>query len=387
MEQLYKDLMALQIPGDFSKFFYKDFTSVLGTKCRIFSYNFAAYLDWCCPSALESRGIMFEIDEDNNPVRIMARPMEKFFNLGETPFTMNLELDNGIEYAMSKEDGSLISTYHDQGILFTKSKASLTSSQAIESKQLLLDVRYRELAERALELALKGYTCNFEYVAPNNRIVLSYEEKALVLLNIRENDTGNYVPIGEIKKDPILRQFMVEVFPPRDDVSTDELIAEIRKMTDIEGFVFQHTSGIKFKLKTEWYSNLHRMKDTLNNNEALFMVVAGGGSDDIKSIYTDDYSRTKIETFETVFLNYLEESSKYVFEMHRSLIGSDRKTYAVASQTTLKLDNKLELFGILMKMFDGFDSEETINAIVGVFVKNSKKFIPDQYLILKETDI
>ncbi|WP_333997418.1 RNA ligase, partial [Pseudomonas aeruginosa] len=68
------------------KFFYKDFTSPFGTQFRIFSYNFASYTDWCLDDALECRGIMFEIDE-NGPVRIASRPMEKFFNLNETPFT------------------------------------------------------------------------------------------------------------------------------------------------------------------------------------------------------------------------------------------------------------------------------------------------------------
>ena len=288
-----------------------------------------------------------------------------------------------LEYAMTKADGSLISTYVDQGILFTKSKTSINSSQAIEAKQLLLDIRYKELMQRSLELALDGFTCNFEYVAPNNRIVLNYEKKDLILLNVRHNETGEYVPINELKADPILRKYLIEVYPPRDDVDADQMISEIREMVDIEGFVFQHASGLKFKLKTEWYSNLHRVKDTLNNSEALFMVVVGGGSDDMKSLFTDDLSRAKIESFEIAFLTYLKNTTQFVFDLQNKLKGADRKTYAIECQTILRNSDQLELFGVMMELFKGADQEQTIKNINGVFMKNYKKYVPEGFETLK----
>jgi T4 RnlA family RNA ligase len=382
MKELFDNLMALQDPNDISKFFYKDVVTQPGTKCRIFSYNYAAYSDWLLPGALESRGIMFELDANDQPVRVMARPMEKFFNLEENPFTMDLDLSQ-LEYAMTKADGSLISTYVDQGYLYTKSKGSISSSQAIESKQLLLDINYKPLAERALELAKDGFTCNFEYVAPNNRIVLNYAKKDLILLNVRHNETGEYVPMAELQKDPVLRNYLIDVYPPREDIDANEMIKEIREMVDIEGFVFQHASGLKFKLKTEWYSNLHRVKDTLNNSEALFMVVVAGGSDDMKSLFTDDLSRTKIESFETAFLDYLKKTSNFVFDLQRQLIGSDRKTYAIECQTILRNTDQLELFGVMMELYKGADQEQTIKNINVVFMKNYKKYVPAGFETLK----
>ncbi|MFT2622084.1 RNA ligase, partial [Escherichia coli] len=56
--------------------------------------------------------MMFELDVDDILVRIASRPMEKFFNLNETPFTMNLDLSK-VKYMLAKEDGSLVSTYLD----------------------------------------------------------------------------------------------------------------------------------------------------------------------------------------------------------------------------------------------------------------------------------
>lgn len=380
MKELFENLMNLQEDkNDFSKFYYKDVLSQFGTKCRIFTYNFASYNDWLKPDALESRGIMFEINDKGEPIRIMSRPMEKFFNFEETPFTMDLDLTT-IDFIMDKEDGSLISTYEEFGILFTKSKASIFSSQAIESKQILMNIEHKDLHDRCLELAKAGFTCNFEYVSPNNRIVLDYSQKHLFLLNVRDIESGEYVDIHDLQKDPVLRKYLVDITHPNPEIDYNDFINEVRAMENIEGYIFQLQNGLKFKLKTEWYSALHRMKDTLNNNEMLFQVVVGGGTDDLKSLYSDDTSKLKIETFEKIFLDYLRESSKYVFDLKKSFAGYDRKTYAIEAQTKLKNDDKLELFGTMMEMFKGVSQEETMMNLNSVFLKNFKKYVPEQYL-------
>lgn len=381
MKNLYENLMNLQNENDKVKFYHKDFTTAFGTKCRLFAYHFVSYTDWLLPDALESRGIMFELDENENPVRIMCRPMEKFFNLGENPMTMDLDLSR-LDYALTKEDGSLISTFHDKNILFTKSKTSITSSQAIESKQLLLDVKHKSLHDRCLELALNGFTCNFEYVAPMNRIVLQYDEPKLILLNVRNNETGEYVNYSELYADNVLRPYLVEIHKIIPEYA-DQMIEEIRQMTDIEGYVFKHLDGIQFKLKTEWYSNLHRMKDTLNNNEALFTIVVGGASDDIKSLYNDEWSKTKIEKFENIFYEWLKTNSKYVLDLNKSLAGLDRKSYAIGGQTKMKNDNKLELFSVLMEIYKGSELEQTMNNLNMVFLKNYKTYVPEEYVVSK----
>lgn len=386
MKKLFEELMALQKENDFSKFYFKDFESQFGTKLRVFTYHFASYSDWLLPGALESRGIMFELDKDNNPVRIVARPMEKFFNFEENPLTMDLDL-NTIDFIMAKEDGSLISTYEENGVLFTKSKTSIYSSQAIESKQFLLNINNKDLYDRCLELAKAGFTCNFEYVSPQNRIVLDYPEKYMFLLNVRDNETGEYVDVNELQKDPILRRYLIDVVYPNPEVDYNEFVQEVRSIENIEGYIFQLQNGMKFKLKTEWYSALHRMKDTLNNNEMLFYVVVGSGSDDLKSLYSDEASKNKIEAFEKVFLDYLRESSKYVFELKDQYSGYDRKTYAVEAQTKLKNDDKLELFGVMMEMFKGASKDETMENLNNVFLKNYKKYVPEEYIELKTEDV
>ncbi len=77
--------------------------------------------------AQKFRGIMFEMDGDT-PIRIASRPMEKFFNLNENPMTMGIDISD-VEYIMDKADGSLVSSYVDDGYLYLKSKTSLYSDQ------------------------------------------------------------------------------------------------------------------------------------------------------------------------------------------------------------------------------------------------------------------
>ncbi|AFL47693.1 RNA ligase and tail fiber protein attachment catalyst [Acinetobacter phage ZZ1] len=376
MQELYNNLMALIVPGNFTNFFYKDFTTIQGTKVRIFTYHYASYSDWLKPDALECRGIMFEMD-DETPVRIMSRPMEKFFNLNENPFTTDLDLST-IEYGMDKVDGSLVSSYIDKGDLYLKSKASITSTQAIEATNLLWAIQYKHLRARVLELAEAGYTCNFEYVAPNNRIVIAYPERALILLNIRNNETGEYVPYREIQADAALRPFLVDAIIPQGD--PDEVIEEIRSMQNTEGYVFVMKSGLQFKLKTAWYSNLHRVKDTLNNNEGLFQVVVEGGSDDIKSLFDDELSKAKIEKFENIFFTYLNTAITELTRFHDSHKGVERKDYAIDAQTYFKNLNMFELFGVSMLLYTGKISiEDMVKEINKVFLKNFGRFVPPEY--------
>lgn len=374
MRKLFKNLMAV-CARDKTKFFYKDLTSVYGTTFRVFSYHLASYSDWLEPDALECRGIMFEMNGEK-PVRIASRPMEKFFNLNETPFTMGLNLTK-IVLAMAKEDGSLISSYVDQGNLCFKSKTSMFSEQSVEAQSFMMRAEHNALAERVLELAKNGYTCNFEYVSPTNRIVLEYQERNLVLLNVRSNSSGEYVPYKELFKDGILRKYLVRGFDF--DTSSEDFVEEIRKMEGIEGFIFELENGLKFKLKTNWYSALHHTKDSINNNQRLFESIVANASDDLKAMFFgDDYAITKVNKFEEIHIGYLRDSLGLLESVYASVAGKDRKDYAMTAQVALK--NQPGLFPIIMQYFGkGIDYDTVIDKINQSFLKISKTLVPAEY--------
>ena len=375
MQQMFDNLMALCDNSD-RRFFYTDDTSALGTSFRIFSYNYASYSDWMLPDALECRGIMFEMDGDV-PVRIASRPMEKFFNLNENPLTMNIDLSK-VSYLMAKEDGSLISTYYDGGGVRFKSKGSIKSEQCMAAKGILIDITHAELADRLLELVQNNYTANFEYVAPTNRIVLAYQERELILLNIRDNDTGEYVPYDEIYKDPILRKYLVNQY----EVPEGDWVKEVKATQGIEGYVAVMEDGSHFKLKTDWYVVLHTTRDSINSNENLFTAVVEGASDDLKALYADDeYSYKKIEAFEAAYLTAMSDLLNVVQEFYTEYKGRDRKTYAIAAQDAAAKTGYPWLFGPIMSMYinDGFDVDQAAKDIEKLFLKNFENFVPKGY--------
>lgn len=376
--KIFDNLMELCTSSDPGKFFYEDFISLLGTNCRIFSYNYTSYSDWLKEDALECRGIMFEIDGDGNPIRIMSRPMEKFFNLEENPMTIGLDLSS-VEYGMVKADGSLVSTYIDNDMLFMKSKCSLTSDQALAATGIMNDFDNVGLRDRCIELAKQGFTLNFEYVSPDNRIVLQYQEKELVLLNVRHNETGEYIKYSDILADPVLRKYLVAKADI--DYSNPNWVDDIRLLEGIEGFVFVMESGQKFKLKTEWYSDLHGMRDSFAKNEDLFETIVAGAADDIKALFSsDEYSVKKIEAFEAVHLNFLKDSLETIQEKYSRLTGKDRKTFAVTAQEEFNKDNQSYLLGVFMQTYSGgIDMSTIIDKLNETFIKNCSSFVPEEY--------
>ena len=370
MIELYDNLMKLCAESEKGKFFYTDFVSPFETKFRIFSYNYASYSDWLLDDALECRGIMFEMDADG-PVRIAARPMEKFFNLGENPLTMDINMDE-VALVMTKADGSLVSTYMDQTNIAFKSKGSIKSSQAAEALQVFKQEHRIAFRERVTEITEAGYTCNMEYVAPTNRIVLPYQERDLILLNVRHNETGEYIPYQDLFKDAALRPFLVEAYDPA-------TIENVRDMKEIEGFVYELVDGRKFKVKTEWYCALHHTKDSVNNNQRLFEVVVAGGADDVIAMFTgDDYAREKVNAFTLTHLDYLSNTLGLLLDAQKQLAGKDRREFAIKGQELCK--PYPGLFSVLMNTYQRpQETEQTIAQINNVFLKNHKLYIPADY--------
>ena len=98
--KLYNEL--LELTGTNEAFFFKD--QVLDDiTYRVFAYRLASYSDFLLPSALECRGIMFEM-KDGNPIRLAAMPMEKFFNDGEVNEDINTLVTILIKQGRLSED-------------------------------------------------------------------------------------------------------------------------------------------------------------------------------------------------------------------------------------------------------------------------------------------
>jgi len=315
-----------------------------GITYRIFLYRLASYTDFTLPDALESRGIMFEMNREI-PVRLACRPPEKFFNLNENPFTQNVDL-NSVKEVMFKVDGSLISTYIHNGHLCVKTKGSLASDQAIAAGKLLQNVENVSFFQELLTLEQNGYTVNMEYVGPTNRIVLGYENEDLIVLGIRDRETGKYFYPNPNQYPHLAAKWVSKVMFS----NPIELINNVKQLTGIEGYVIRLSTGQHIKVKCDWYVSLHLTKDSINSPRRLYEVILDEGADDLLAMFYSDTIAVKLinEMKENVdkLYNHLVSTVETFYETNRAL---GRKDYAILGQK--ELDQLY--FGLAMSKYLG----------------------------------
>ncbi|QIW87016.1 hypothetical protein AHP1_1851 [Aeromonas phage Ahp1_CNU-2021] len=384
MRTLYQNLVNLCVDND-TKFFFSDHITSLGNKMRVFSYHIANYSDWLMPDALEARGIMFEMDGEI-PVRIASRPMAKFFNLSELQGWVGLsDLREGmvlpdltkINFYMDKRDGSLISSFTDTdktdgtSNVLLKSKTSIRSEQANDASVWLYD--HEDLLDFTSDWENDGYTVNFEWTSPKNQIVLGYSEPELRILNVRNRDTGEYVDVQELLRDPVFVKYAVDLFEAPSDPAW---VSSIGGMTGIEGFVIS-CGNMLIKVKTDWYVALHHTKDSINNNKRLIVCCAENCTDDLLQMFKDDeISLQKIRTFDKHFSDVVGETFGEIFRNYNQNKALIRKDYAIAMSRIFG-PNK-HWFSVAMQMYqDGPDG--LVQKIVDVIKKYPEKFLPAGY--------
>lgn len=355
-QTLYNDLMDLCKPED-SPFYYVDHK--LGDNLyRVFTYRLAQYSDFLLPGARECRGHMFQIREDGSMVRLASLPMQKFFNYKENPFTMDLDLSQGADLVMTKEDGSLISSFIDY-----PAKLRLKSKTALESEQALAAMAYLKTNDALYNFVevMTGneYTVNMEFTSPNYRIVVPHQSENLTVLNVRNNKTGEYLNYSNVHA--LMTHWKCEGHLVANFVNTTE---ELQSFVDSvpsmnhggEGFVVVLANGGEwFKVKTDAYISLHRLKDSIGSQKRLFEAVVNEAHDDAKASFADDaYMIAQIEDMEKKVAAIWIGIKHNVIEFHNTNKGLDRKSYAIKAQNEVP---RL-YFGMVMSLYLGKELKE-----------------------------
>ncbi|MEM1009354.1 MAG: RNA ligase, partial [Myxococcota bacterium] len=135
---------------------------------------------------LACRGLIME-----ETGKVVARPFEKFFNLGE--MESQVIPDEPFE-VYEKMDGSLGILYWSEGMPYMASRGSFDSDQALKANEML-----QRQYKAALGKLNPAHTYLFEIIYPENRIVVDYgTTEALVLLGIVETSTGKELPLEDI---------------------------------------------------------------------------------------------------------------------------------------------------------------------------------------------
>jgi T4 RnlA family RNA ligase len=347
--KLYNNLMNLcKDPIHEEAFYYQDYT--FDDKIyRIFNYrlvNWTTFQD--AVDAKKCRGTMFEIS--NEPV-LASLPPDKFFNYAEGDVDHSNFSGNILVH--EKLDGSLISTYMHNGELRLKSKGSINSSQAIEAMLWLELPKNSTLKQNMLDImAVNACTINLEWTGPQNRIVVGYESTELRVLSINMHDTGYTILNWKDSDLPFTAQINLDEYCA--DLEENNLQSIVNKMyneTTGEGYVvsFLYDNNLQYqvKVKNHTYCNLHKIKDSISNPEALAELIIRGGVDDVYDLFSDDMITINIiEDMENVVVPIFNHMVATVEAFYFGNKDLTRKEYAIKARTEVPI-----LMPLLMNLY------------------------------------
>lgn len=287
------------------------------TYSNLRQYNYSQetqYNKLWCPHSIQCRGLI--VDTHSN--KVVARPFPKFFNYEELTgldWTTLYDIPQTVLTepftAYNKEDGSLLIVYYYNG-WHTATRGSFQSEQAICGRKLL-DNKYGQYCLNP------DYTFLFEYVGPENRIVVPYSEENVILLGVIHTESGYELTEEEI--------VALDLPFDRPKIYTDIsslASAEIKKDADgtcnFEGFVLCFRYGnrtFRVKLKASTYCALHRIMSNFTPKRVFESLRNNTNIDlsDVPDEFFDEYTKIKenfLDQYKTIETIALDEFYKII---------------------------------------------------------------------------
>lgn len=220
-----------------------------------FGYRYAEYNNFINPlidsdiNALELKGISFIYDEeDSYNYNIM---FHKFWELNQYEHTMYDKFKGlKIKKVMLKEDGNLISfvKFPNDKILAKTKKGIKNIHCDISNYFYNENKNYRDFISFCLENDIVPL---FEVIGKDIGLFIEYEGLDLILLNLRNNKTGEYINFEDINYD-LSTITKIKTY----DYDLDTLIDMSNYVKGIEGWVIQFENDDMLKIKTKFYENL-----------------------------------------------------------------------------------------------------------------------------------
>jgi T4 RnlA family RNA ligase len=343
-------------------FFYETKTNIDGYNISLFNYMLSPWQKFKTPieskpnvTADELRGICFIFDT-NGSLSNRYILMNKFWNVNQIPDTMyHVIKDYKIKDVMNKEDGSISSFVRlPNGKVIAKSKMSFISEQAEAMNRIY---NSNDDIKRFVDWSLDNdIVAIFEYVSPRNKIVLDYIKDDLILLRLRNNNTGEYLNINDYQDK--LDGITVAEF--EEGKTLDELVELSKVVTNKEGWVIGFHNGVMVKLKSDWYSERHRLFTHLLNreNDVIKLILDNQMDDVISQLGEEDKSKREfVDDIENTLNRYISRTYVEVKKILADYNG-DRKVFALHYRRN-------PLFGLCMTIINkNVDIIESIKEMV-----------------------
>ena len=287
-------------------------------KCQ-FSKNWDDITKMC-------RGLILDGD------KIIARPFPKFFNYGEE----DIELPAEKPIITEKYDGSLGILYWLDSEPYIATRGSFISDQAEWATRWFREnVEYEELD--------KSKTYLFEIIYPENRIVVQYDFSGLVLLAVRDTETGK----DEVFQAPKLKSVDFMRIASQQPYNSLDQLKELQE-NNAEGFVILYPeSGLRLKIKFDEYVRLHRILTGISNIAVWEYLRDGKSFDEFLEKVPDEFYKWLQNTISELRDKYakIEEVCKTDFEKIPEGERKEKAEYII----------KCKYPSILFSMLDGKD--------------------------------
>lgn len=321
----------------------------------------------------ECRGLIFDLDG-----KLIRRPFHKFFNIGERVETMPNNLDMATEYVVyEKMDGSMISPFFLDNQALLGTKMGLTDIAADATYWLYnqpdFDVKYAFIKSwlRA------GYTPIFEWVSPDNNIVVKYDKPNLVLLAMRNMTTGYYTGHDTTIFDTPKCYGKVA----RSAAGLKTYIEISRQDENREGDVFRWPGGHMVKGKNDWYVRIHKVKDKIRTYRHVLALMVNRELDDVKPLLdlVDVERITKYE--QLVWSAFSEQRDKLNSDITLLIAAAravcethaDVKRYLATSALPNSKFNKCD-YGLVFGVADGKCLDDMLLAKFQVAINSVKAY-------------
>lgn len=324
-------------------FFAKHFTEE-GQEVVVYNYFLAQFKDFSHPlvdypeiTAQELRGLTFVKEGDSWKRFIM---LSKFYNINQSVGWMEEDVrKQTILRTQDKLDGSMI-----RFIPFANGKIRAKTKMGFDNEQSLMAQAYFDAHPKFQEFIKdtlnQGLAAIVELVSCYNKIVLDYQETELILIQLRDESTGVYLDIYD---HDLVKKHNVKCTAQEPVQTLDWYLEQAKVLTQKEGWVIQ-TDQILFKVKTQWYFDLHGLlTDSLTREDQILSLILNEKLDDaFQQLSATDVRRTFAESVQKAVTSYMVKFKDEAVALAKTFNGN-RKDFALAN-----LKNPMFHFAILV---------------------------------------
>lgn len=159
----------------------------------------------------------------------------------------------------------------------------------------------------------KGFTPLFEYFSPDHRVVVNYGNTPFIsLLALRQTILGNFVPYHEMKQSCM--EYGIECVKTctNETINKQTDLKSIKKAIEEEkgheGYVMILDNGLMYKIKSDWYLNIHKtnemlITESMREGRIWYMIFENTLDDVLPHVHSEEHRKRLCDFNDKVIYN------------------------------------------------------------------------------------